>query len=91
MSFTTVKTISDRIIIFEGSSYTKIDGVSFSVEVKFDSLWVLHNSTIKTGYNDEQVAQGLLEGTLRVMYDGCYKIKLADRGINAEWIIDDER
>ena len=76
ISLTTVEIISDRIIIFEGTDYTDIDEIPSSITVKCDSFWVLDNSTINTRCNDEWVAQGLLEGTLRAVCDGSYKPKL---------------
>ena len=87
---TTVNIISDRIIIFEGTDYTDIDDIPTSMTVKCNSFWVLDNSTINAIYNDEWVAQGLSEGTLRAVCDGYYKPKLTDKGITAAWIIEDK-
>ena len=90
-SLTTVEIISDGIVIFEGTDFTDIDDIPPSITVKCDPFWVLDNSNINTRCNEKWVAQGLLEGNLRVLHDGFYKSKVNDRGITAAWIVEDEK
>ena len=91
ISITTVKIISDKIIIFEGTDFTDIEDIPTSMTAKCNSFWILDNSNINTRYNDKWVAQGLLEGTLRAVCDGSYKPTLTDKGITAAWIMEDNK
>ena len=52
ISLTTVEIFSDRIIFFEGTDYTDIDEILSTMIFKFDSSWVLDNSTNNTRQND---------------------------------------
>jgi len=47
ISLTTVKVISNRIIIFEGTDFTDKDVIQNLMAVKCNSFWILDNSNIK--------------------------------------------
>ena len=90
ISLTTVKVISNRIVIFEGTDYTDNNDIPKSMAAKCNSFWVLDNSNIKDKYTDSWVAERLLNGDLRAVCDGSYKPKRTDKGITAAWTIEDE-
>ena len=76
---TTVKIISDKIRIFEGTDYIDINDIPQSMLPKCNSFWILDNSNINKRYNIAWVARGLLEEALRAICDGSYKPKLNDK------------
>ena len=83
ISLTTVKVISNRIIIFKGTDCTDKNDILKSMAARCNSFWVLDKSNIKDKYTNPWVAEGLLNGNLRTVCDGCYKPKLTDKGITA--------
>ena len=83
ISLTTVKIISDKVIIFEGKDYTDTKDISQSMAPKCNSFRILDKNNINKRYNEAWIARGLLEGTLRAVCDGSYKPKLNDKGITA--------
>ena len=88
ISLTTVKVISNRTIVFEGTDFTDKDVIPNLMAVKCNSFWILDNSNIKDRYNESWVVAGLLKGNLRAVCDGSYKPKLTEKGTTAGWIIE---
>ena len=48
-------------------------------------------SNISEKYTETWLAQGLLEGNIRVVCGGSFKPKLTEKGITLTWIIEDEK
>ena len=44
ISLTTVKVISNRIIVFKGTDFTDKNDIPNSMAVKYNSFWILNNS-----------------------------------------------
>ena len=88
LSLTTVETISDNVICFEGTDRSDVAGLPLCVTTPCDSYWVLDNSNIHQSFNKEWVAQGLHSGTLTAVCDGSYKPNLYANGVTASFIIE---
>ena len=88
LSLATVKLISDKFVVFEGTDYTDIDTIPPSISLTCDSYWILDDSTIKDKYCLPWVVQGLRDGKLLAICDGSYKPKLQSNGTTASWAIE---
>ena len=88
LSLATVKIISDRFVVFEGTDYTDIDTIPSTISLTCDSYWILDDSTIKDKYYLPWVVEGLRDGNLLAICDGSYKPKLQSNGTTASWVID---
>ena len=83
LSLTTVKVISDRIIVFKGIDYTNRNTIPEIMVAKCNSFWILDHSNIKDRCCYTWVIDGLYNGNLRVVCDGSYEPELTDKDIAA--------
>ena len=88
LCFTTVGSIDDGIIKFEGTDYTDVSLLPSCISSNSDSYWTLANSNIQQQYSEEWVIKGLSEGTLVAVCDGSYKPDLYNNGVTAAFTIE---